>query len=84
MHELFSYRVVVGFHCFREAWNSLGKMSKQEAMKQYVNVLSRLVPEWREQMNRDSHQSLRGFRGPVFSRPIQTDDSDTYFISPFF
>jgi hypothetical protein len=60
----------------REAWNALGKMSKEEAMRRYVSMLSNLVPEWNKQVQRGG----TGFRGPVFSRPVQeeTDNVDEY------
>ena len=31
---------------FREAWHKLGKMSKEEAMKKYVEVVCRVDPGW--------------------------------------
>lgn len=32
----------------REAWNKLGKMSKEEAMKRYIEQLEKLAPNWKE------------------------------------
>ena len=29
-----------------DAWNGLGDMPQQEAMRQYVNILNQLVPNW--------------------------------------
>lgn len=34
-----------------EAWNKLGKMSKEEAMKRYIEQLEKLVPNWKEWKN---------------------------------
>ena len=31
---------------FREAWHKLGKMSKEEAMEKYVEVVCRVDPGW--------------------------------------
>ena len=48
MHHIFVFRQVVNHNVlpFREAWHKLGKMSKEEAMKKYVEVVCRVDPGW--------------------------------------
>jgi acyl-CoA-binding protein len=60
-----------------EAWKSLGKMTKEEAMQRYVLTLYSLVPEWKQQVKQGE---VGGFRGPVFSRPVQIDDSECVLL----
>ena len=33
-----------------QAWSNLGKMSKEEAQKKYVEALSKAVPDWRQRL----------------------------------
>ena len=39
-----------------DAWNSLGTMSKEEAMKGYLNQLTELKPDWIDSVDIDSKQ----------------------------
>ena len=38
---------------FRDAWNSLGKKSKENAMTEYVTQLSNIDPSWEEKVSED-------------------------------
>ncbi len=48
--KLINYNEIQYFVFFdrgcREKWNALGKMNKDEAMEQYVQTLTALVPDW--------------------------------------
>jgi len=68
-----------------EAWNALGAMSKHESMTQYIQYLTRLVPNWssnpnsnnnnnesdEKQIGKSNNDSLGG---PLFSRML--DDNE--------
>lgn len=74
---------------FRNAWQKLGDLSQQEAMSQYVEIVTRLSPGWdagiagsssneqqQEQQEPRKHKSEQPM-GPVFSSmamPLEQDD----------
>ena len=53
LHKLMSVDGTRGlmFVFFREAWKKLGSMTKEEAMQEYVQELTRVEPNWEEQVN---------------------------------
>lgn len=51
-----------------DAWSSLGTMDQEEAMISYVDLLSKLVPDWFEDISSDGEGSGSNF-GVTVSRP---------------
>lgn len=45
--------------CARNAWQKLGNMSPEEAMEQYVTLLSEKVPYWRQDTHSVSFSPAR-------------------------
>lgn len=41
-------QVISGNFLFREAWKSLGKMNKKEAMSEYICEVQKLYPDWED------------------------------------
>ena len=39
-----------GFFAFREAWNKLGQLSKEDAMTEYIGELSNIDVDWEEKV----------------------------------
>jgi len=40
-----------------DAWNSLGAISKDDAMKKYVDALSKADPDWRDKSSKTNIRS---------------------------
>ena len=38
------------FSAFREAWNKLGQLSKEDAMTEYIGELSNIDVDWEEKV----------------------------------
>jgi len=55
-----------------DAWKSLGSMEKLEAMKSYVNLLSKSLPSWIERVP-DGEKGSSGSFGASVSRPKVED-----------
>jgi len=34
----------------RDAWKSLGKMTKEDAMKEYIEIVTHLFPQWQKKV----------------------------------
>lgn len=53
------------------AWNSLGEMTKEEAMQQYIDKVTDLYPEWDSSKPKDTAEKKHF--GPVNSTCLNTD-----------
>lgn len=64
-----------------EAWHSLGEMSQEEAMEQYVDKLNAIVPDWDSKSG--ENKPKKSF-GPVISTFLKTDpDLEDESKTPF-
>lgn len=57
-----------------EGWNSLGKMSQEQAMEKYADLLTELKPEWKESTQNDNVESKQPSFGVSVSRMKSGDD----------
>uniref|UniRef100_A0A7N0TR66 ACB domain-containing protein n=1 Tax=Kalanchoe fedtschenkoi TaxID=63787 RepID=A0A7N0TR66_KALFE len=68
------------------AWQRLGNMNPEEAMKQYISVVSDLVPEWAEQNAGVDYQSAGleainlSFSDPDQPKPLNESQSKTELV----
>lgn len=53
----------------REAWHQLGKMTTEEAMKEYTNLVKNIAPQWKDmpQAGDTPPSSSKGTGGPTVS-----------------
>lgn len=54
----------------RRVWHELGHMSKPDAQRGYVALVSASQPQW-QQWKLESGGGGAGAAGPVFSKPVQ-------------
>ena len=67
------------------AWKKLGRMKKEEAIAEYVRLLDRIAPQWKEELGDLDHEDEDGKEekggggggglqvSPAVSRPVQDD-----------